>query len=241
MSIYKSWLNPANLPTVNQQNFPCLAHRFTVNDIAPNGLSIVDPVTGLTFSNSGPGFLKNGNGFYASGSTTWLQAGNWIAPGTKAVLLLAAGNLPVGFSFGFGDPQGVTFVSSSMNGGPNASKDVSDYATYTAIAGAPFAATAVKVDIPNDAVKTFALPATGAVAVSNAAAVVTGTISGAWGVPDALQSGSDNPFLFQSAYSLVGAYVLMFNVAPSDAEVSGIVAWMAANPLNLPPSLLGRT
>ncbi len=236
MAINKSWANPANLPAPTQANFPCLFHSFTAADIAANGLSIADPVGGVIITANG-GFVKSGTGFYVAASTDTSQTGAWATIGSKAVLMLLTGTTP---AFSWGDASGgiAPYIQGNVGAAQTVTKDAADYATFTAIAGT-IVSSAVKVDIPNGACKTFGL-VSGATSVTSNAATVTGAITGPWSAPSSLIS-PDNIFPVAAAHALTSVYVLLFNTAPADAEVEGIVGWMAANPFNLPPSLLGRS
>lgn len=239
MAINKSWLNPANLPAPTQANFPALVHSFTPADIAADGLSITDPVGGVVISNPN-GFVKSNGGFYTNPSTGWAFNKAFTSPASKALLLLGMGSMPLIESFLYGDPDIASGVGLGQNANTYAAKDASNYGTYVlTTATTPLIAQAVKVDIPNTAVHTFAL-GTGNSSVIVKTATITGSIAGPWGAMS-IPSGSTTPFLTGSAFYLTGVFALLFDAAPSDVEIEGMVAWMAANPGYLPPSLLGRT
>ncbi len=233
---------PMSVPIApSQANFPALVHSFTAADIAANGLSITDPLGGVVVS-TGSGFVKSGNGFYAvGGSLTWAQNKAFTSPGSNAIVLLATGSMPLSAIFNYGDTSaGVTGIILAQNAAGAAQKDATDYSTgVVTTATAPLLAQAMKVDIPNDACKSFAL-GTGNTSVVSEAATITGSIAGPWGTPSLPASGS-NVFLINSSYSVSGIFVLHFTAAPTDAEMETAVAWMAGNPGQLYPGFAGRT
>ncbi len=241
MTINKSWINPANLPAPTQANYPCLFHSFSAAGISANGQTITDPIGGVTIGVTS-GFVKSGNGFYQVAPVAGAsQTGVWATPGNKSILVIATGSLGPSLSFSYGDSNGITSVPTQGNTSGAASKDAADYAYFSAITGSPYLAIATAVNVAGGTCETFALPTAPSIppAISVGTTTVTGSIVGPWPTPSAVATPTSQ--IFTHTAFITGAFVLLFNTLPSNAEIEGIVAWMAANPLNLPPSLLGRT
>ncbi len=244
MAINKSWLNNANLPAPTQANFPALVHRFLPQDVSADLMSITDPIGGVKIVTGLP-FTVSGNTFQpGAGATGWAQTGAWSAPGNKSILLLSTGGLTwVGQQmFLVGDSVDVIypFIAVKNSGFGGVSFSAADYSTASAVSPAqtaPILAGATLVNNAGNACTSFAL-GTGNTSVGTDVNVVTGSLTQNWPSPSPISSGTAAVF---SLSPLSGCYVLYFNEAPSVVEVQGILAWMAANPGYLPPSLLGRT